>query len=62
MTAFLGEDDSVACVVVVNDRGQYSIWPRGRDVPPGWRSVGVQGTRAQCLSHIEEVWDNPTGP
>lgn len=43
-------------VVVINDELQYSIWPEGRDIPAGWRSEGKQGSRAECLAHIEQVW------
>lgn len=42
--------------VVVNDEEQYSIWPEGREVPSGWREVGVRGGKAECLEHIERVW------
>jgi len=42
--------------VVANDEEQYSIWAVGRAVPAGWRTVGVSGTREECLEHIEEVW------
>jgi MbtH protein len=42
--------------VVVNHEEQYSIWPVGRDVPLGWRTAGKQGTRAECLAYIAEVW------
>ncbi len=42
--------------VVRNDEDQYSIWPAGRDLPPGWLSVGVTGSREECLAHIDTVW------
>lgn len=42
--------------VVVNDEDQYSIWPERRELPPGWRSVGVVGSQAECLAHVEAVW------
>jgi MbtH protein len=42
--------------VVVNDEEQHSIWPTHRQVPPGWRDVGVQGSKEQGLDHIERVW------
>ncbi|WP_432841865.1 MbtH family protein [Dactylosporangium sp. CA-092794] len=42
--------------VVVNHEEQYSVWPAGRDLPAGWREAGVQGTRAECLAHIAQVW------
>ena len=42
--------------VVVNDEEQYSIWPADREIPPGWRDAGKEGTKAECLAYIEEVW------
>ncbi|MEW1658554.1 MULTISPECIES: MbtH family NRPS accessory protein [unclassified Streptomyces] len=42
--------------VVVNDEEQYSIWAAGREIPEGWREVGVQGDKETCLNHIDEVW------
>ncbi|MGW2651059.1 MbtH family protein [Streptomyces sp. NPDC001393] len=42
--------------VVVNLEEQYSIWPSGRDLPEGWTEVGVQGSKDDCLDHIERVW------
>jgi MbtH protein len=50
------EDDGVVYRVVVNDEEQYSIWPVDRDLPLGWRAVGVAGRKAECLAHITEVW------
>lgn len=41
---------------VVNDEEQYSIWPEDRDLPRGWNDTGKQGTKAECLAYIEEVW------
>ena len=43
-------------VVVVNHEEQYSIWPAGKDLPPGWREDGVTGSKEECLAHIEDVW------
>ncbi|HSI49718.1 MAG TPA: MbtH family NRPS accessory protein [Ideonella sp.] len=43
-------------VVVINDELQYSIWPCGRDIPLGWRAEGHQGSRADCLAHIDREW------
>jgi MbtH protein len=50
------DDDAEPYVVVLNDEEQYSIWLAGRDLPPGWRTAGVRGGRADCLAHIEQVW------
>jgi MbtH protein len=43
-------------VVVINDEEQYSIWRDDRTVPAGWRAVGKQGPKTECLQYIEEVW------
>jgi MbtH protein len=49
-------DDGTRWWVVVNDEEQYSIWAAERDVPSGWRTVGPQRSKEECLAHIEEVW------
>jgi len=48
--------DSGTYQVVVNDEEQYSVWPVDRAEPLGWRTVGVRGTKDECLAHIERVW------
>ncbi|HEU4728930.1 MAG TPA: MbtH family protein [Kofleriaceae bacterium] len=53
------EQDDTVFQVVVNHRGQHSIWPVERPLPEGWRSISVGsvgGTRAACLAYIEEHW------
>jgi MbtH protein len=42
--------------VVMNHEEQYSIWPRDRANPIGWRDAGRSGSKADCLAYIEEVW------
>jgi MbtH protein len=42
--------------VVRNDEEQYSIWPQGRDIPAGWHAAGCQGSKAECLSYVDEHW------
>lgn len=49
-------DSEITYAVVVNGEEQYSIWPTGREIPDGWREVGVTGTKQECLAHVEEVW------
>lgn len=43
-------------IVVLNDEEQYSVWPAGRDLPPGWTAEGTTGDRDACLDRIAEVW------
>ncbi len=50
------EADDQVYVVVVNHEEQYSIWPKARDLPLGWRAAGKEGPKAECLDYIKEVW------
>ena len=50
------EDDAIVYAVVINYEEQYSIWPSQKALPRGWRAVGKQGSKADCLKYIDEVW------
>jgi MbtH protein len=50
------EADRRLYVVVVNGEEQYSIWPKDKTLPRGWTAIGVEGQKADCLQHIEEIW------
>jgi MbtH protein len=52
----MSNDEMKLCKVVANDEEQYSIWFVDREPPPGWREVGKQGPKEECLAYIEEVW------
>ena len=49
-------EDATVYKVVLNDEEQYSIWFADRELPLGWREAGVTGSKADCLSHIGNVW------
>jgi MbtH protein len=49
------QDDRVY-KVVVNHEEQYSIWLADREPPAGWREVGKEGLKEECLTYIDEVW------
>lgn len=49
-------DETTQYKVVLNHEEQYSIWPAGRDNAPGWKDAGKEGTKAECLAYIKEVW------
>ncbi|HEX8198978.1 MAG TPA: MbtH family NRPS accessory protein [Isosphaeraceae bacterium] len=42
--------------VVVNQEGQYSLWPADRENPAGWTDAGRSGPKEECLAFVEEVW------
>ena len=50
------DDDTTNYKVVVNHEDQYSIWPAHRENALGWRDAGTQGSKAECLAYIKEVW------
>jgi MbtH protein len=49
-------EDTTIYTVVMNHEEQYSIWPADRELPLGWTAVGKEGSKAECLAYIEEVW------
>jgi MbtH protein len=52
----MSDDDTTTYQVLRNDEEQYSLWPLSLDIPAGWQAVGKQGTKAECMSHVDEVW------
>lgn len=50
------DDDDRTYRVVMNHEEQYSIWFADREPPTGWTATGFEGSRADCLAHIDEVW------
>jgi len=50
------DDDLQSYVVLMNDEEQYSLWPKRKTVPNGWRLTGFEGSRAECLKHVDQVW------
>ena len=51
------DDDANARVkAVINEEGQYSVWPPDRELPAGWRDAGKEGPKSEVLDWIDEVW------
>ncbi|MFD0569348.1 MbtH family NRPS accessory protein [Kitasatospora gansuensis] len=50
----------------MNSRGQYSIWPSHRELPPGWQQVGRPALLADCAAVVDTLWTDirphSTGP
>jgi MbtH protein len=49
-------DDDARYQVLVNDEEQYSLWLADQDIPAGWRPVGKEGSKAECMEYVDEVW------
>lgn len=50
------DEDTRTYKVVVNNEEQYSIWFANKEPPEGWLEVGKQGSKAECLAYVDEVW------
>jgi MbtH protein len=42
--------------VLVNDEGQYSLWPAEQKVPAGWSCVLDEAAREECLAWVDAHW------
>lgn len=50
------DDEDGTFLALVNDEGQYSLWPEYLKVPDGWTVAHGPASRALCLEHIETTW------
>lgn len=50
------DDPDGRYVVLVNDEGQYSLWPSFAAVPAGWTVDLAETDRQSALDHVNEQW------
>lgn len=50
------DDENGTFYALVNEEGQYSLWPSFATVPAGWTVAHGARSRQSCLDHIEEQW------
>ena len=50
------ENENGTYVVLINDEGQYSLWPAFIDVPSGWDTEYGEESRTLCLDYINSKW------
>jgi MbtH protein len=50
------EDEDGTYFALVNDEGQYSLWPAFAEIPGGWTVAFGEDSRAACLNFVEENW------
>ncbi|MFI9842488.1 MbtH family protein [Nonomuraea sp. NPDC051941] len=50
------EDPDRMYRALVNEEGQYSLWPDHLPVPHGWETVYGPAGRDECLGHVEREW------
>lgn len=52
------EDPDGEFLVLVNEEGQYSLWPTVASVPAGWEVARGPGGRELMASFIAEHWSD----
>jgi uncharacterized protein YbdZ (MbtH family) len=52
------DDEDGVFYALINDEGQYSLWPTFAQVPAGWTAVHGPATRKEALEHIETHWSD----
>lgn len=50
------EDVDATYLVLVNDEGQYSLWPAFAEIPAGWTVALSESSRQACLDYVEANW------
>ncbi|MGH4024506.1 MAG: MbtH family protein [Pseudonocardiaceae bacterium] len=50
------DDESGTFYALVNDEGQYSLWPSFAEIPTGWTAAHGVASRQSCLDYVEEHW------
>ncbi len=50
------DDQEGTFFVLINEEGQYSLWPTFAEIPAGWRIAHPQTSRQSCLDYINSHW------
>jgi MbtH protein len=50
------DDEAANYFVLINDEGQYSLWPTAIDVPAGWRVTFGEAPRQECMDYVDTHW------
>lgn len=50
------EDPNGSYFALVNEEGQYSLWPEFAAVPAGWSVQFGPDKRAACIDFVERNW------
>jgi uncharacterized protein YbdZ (MbtH family) len=50
------DDQDGSFQVLVNDEGQYCLWPVSIDIPAGWNKVHGADRRQACLDYVGSHW------
>jgi MbtH protein len=50
------EDQNGTYHVLMNEEGQYSLWPSFIEIPSGWSAALQSSSREICLEFIDRNW------
>jgi MbtH protein len=50
------DDEDGRYLVLINDEGQYSLWPSFVEVPAGWSVALPESDRRTALDYVEQNW------
>jgi MbtH protein len=50
------DDENATFHALINDEGQYSLWPTFAPLPEGWTVTHDPTGRQECLDHIKANW------
>ena len=50
------DNEDAEFLVLVNDEGQYSIWPVFASIPEGWFQRFGPAPKAGCLDYVNSEW------
>lgn len=45
-------------LALINDDGQYSLWPEFIDIPTGWRKAFGPDNHQDCVNYVERHWQD----
>lgn len=53
------DDTDADFAVLINDRGEHSLWPAFAAAPHGWRSVFGPAPHPEAVAYVERNWMDP---
>jgi MbtH protein len=51
------EDEDGVYLALINEEGQYSLWPSFADVPPGWTVAHGEDSRKSLIEEMKKYED-----
>lgn len=52
------ENEESHYLVLMNEEGQYSLWPSSIKIPSGWNKEYGPKVKSECQQYIERNWQD----